>query len=207
MNKSILQQIKDFVMAPLRLTLLPNEWCIKLGLTSLEEERIYMVLPYIRGKLLDIGAWRNTLVKKYGNGVGIDVYDWGGGAVVVENSSELPFSDEEFDTVTFLASLNHIPYREVVLREAHRLLKEDGLLLITMINPILGYIGHRIFWWYSEEKERGMEPGEVYGLMSSEIRKLCREAGFIPTGHRRFVYGLNNLYIAKKRSTDAGGAR
>ena len=82
------------------------------------------------------------------NGVGVDVYDWGGGAIIVNDSSNLPFADSSFDTITFLACLNHIPNRSDVIREAYRLIRPGGNLVVTMINPMLGKIGHTI-WWYS----------------------------------------------------------
>jgi len=196
--KSCWQVFKDLVFAPLRLLVLPDDWATRLGLTSLEEERICAALPYIRGRLLDIGAGRNRLVKRYGNGIGVDVHDWGGGALIVEDSSKLPFPDKSFDTVTFLACLNHIPYREAVLREAHRLLEDDGRLIVTMLNPVLGWIGHKLFWWYSEDKERGMVPGETYGLWPSAVKRLLAKTGFHVICRKRFVYGLNNLFIVEK---------
>lgn len=203
MRKPVAQCLWDFLGIPFRLLLCDQKWLPRLGWTTLEEERVNAVLPHVRGRLLDVGAGANTLVKRYGNGVGVDVFDWGGGALVVEDSSKLPFPDKEFDTVTFLACLNHIPYREAALREAHRLLRDDGLLLITMINPVLGYIGHKIFWWYSEDKVRGMQPGEVDGLWSSELTELCGRAGFDVVEHKTFVYGLNHLYVAQKTSDGA----
>ena len=82
---------------------------------------------------------------KYVNGIGVDVHDWGGGAMIVKDTSNLPFMDETFDTITLIACLNHIPYREAVLRETHRLIKPGGQLIITMIDPILGDIGHTLW--------------------------------------------------------------
>lgn len=199
MKKSLWQEIKDFITAPLRLTVLPDDVATRLGLTSLEEERIRAVLPYIRGRLLDIGAGRNRLVQRYGNGIGVDVYDWGGGALIVEDSSNLPFPDESFDTVTFLASLNHIPYRKAVLKEAYRLLRPGGRVIVTMIDPLLGWIGHKLFWWYDRDQhERGIAPGEVWGLWPREVKELLTQAGFEVCLHKRFVYGLNNLFVARK---------
>ena len=93
-------------------------------------------------------------MKRYGNGVGVDVFDWGGGTIVVSNTAELPFEDASFDTVTFIACLNHIPDRLDVLREARRLINDDGRLVVTMIDPILGGVGHTI-WWYAEDRRRG----------------------------------------------------
>jgi SAM-dependent methyltransferase len=180
---------------PFRLVLFDQKWLPRFGWTTLEEERLNAVFGSLHGRLLDIGCGPNTLVRRYGNGIGVDVYDWGGGSLIVEDSSRLPFADHTFDTITFIASLNHIPNRRAALREARRLIKPDGQLLITMINPILGAIGHAI-WWYSEDKQRGgMGEGEVGGLWKHEIVQMCETAGFQLRLHRRFVYSMNNLYL------------
>ncbi len=194
-QRSLLQSIWDFIGIPFRLVLFDQAWLPRFGWTTLEEERLNAVLPHLRGRLLDIGAGPNTLVQRYGNGIGVDVVDWGGGVMVVQDTSRLPFESESFDTITFIACLNHIPYRQAALREARRLIRPDGRLIITMINPLLGDFGHAI-WWYSEDKKRGgMKEGEVGGMWTSEIVQLCQTAGFRLTLHRRFVYGMNNLYI------------
>jgi SAM-dependent methyltransferase len=192
---SFLQAGWDFLGIPFRLVLFDQKWLPRFGWTTLEEERLNAILPYIQGQLLDIGAGSNTLVKRYGKGIGVDVYDWGGDALVVEDTSHLPFDDQAFDTITLIACLNHIPYRQAVLHEARRLIKPDGQLLITMINPFLGNIGHAI-WWYGEDRHRGgMEEGEVGGLWMREIVQMCEAAGFQLQMHQRFVYGMNNLYL------------
>jgi SAM-dependent methyltransferase len=195
MTKSALQEVWDFIGIPFRLVLFDQDWLPRFGWTTLEEERVNEVMPYLRGRVLDVGAGTNSLVRRYGNGVGVDVHDWGNGVVVVENTSNLPYEDASFDTVTYIACLNHIPYRDAALREARRLLKPDGCLIITMINPLLGDFGHAI-WWYSEDKKRGgMIEGELGGMWTSDIVRLCDEAGFKLDLHRRFVYQMNNLYL------------
>lgn len=194
-TKSPWQALWDLVGIPLRLALFDQQWLPHFGWTTLEDERLRVVLHHVSGHLLDVGAGPNTLARRYGNGVGVDVYDWCGGATVVKTTAALPFADATFDTITFVASLNHIPYRRDALREARRLIKPDGKLIITMINPLLGSIGHAI-WWYSEDKRRGgMASGEMPGLWTEDIISLCRDAGFQFVRRQRFLYGLNNLYI------------
>ena len=201
LKKSIVQHVWDFVGMPFRMALLDQRWLPRLGWTTLEDERIGAVLPNVTGRLLDVGAGPNRLVNLYGNGIGVDVYDWGGGVVVVEDTSRLPFGNASFDTVTFVACLNHIPYRPAALREARRVIRPDGRLVITMINPILGGLGHAI-WWYSEDKKRGgMKEGEAGGLWTSRLIALCGEAGFDLERRHRFVYGMNNLYVFCPRGT------
>ena len=205
MKKTSWQHLKDFVGMPLRLVILSDTASRRWGFTSLEDERLLGVMPRIRGRLLDIGAGNNHLVRAYGNGVGVDVYDQEGDALIVADSANLPFEDASFDTITFMASLNHIPYREQVLDEARRLLQEDGKVIVTMIGPLLGSIGHKL-WWYSEEKERGMMPGEVYGLSPRSVQEMAEASGFRVIRHSRFVYGLNNLYELAKATPDRATA-
>ncbi len=196
-KKNLLQSFWDFIGIPFRFVLFDQKWLPKFGWTTLEEERIQKVLPLVSGRLLDIGAGPNTLVKTYRNGVGIDVFDWGGGALVVQDTADLPFEDKSFDTITFIACLNHIPNRLEVLKEARRLLKPDGKVIITMIDPILGNIGHAI-WWYSEDKQRGgMKAGELGGMWTKDIASICSEAGFTLKAHKKFQCGLNHLYLLK----------
>ena len=161
----------------------------------LENRRINVVMPYIKGKLLDIGCGYNNLVKKYGNGIGVDVYPWREVDLVVKKTSSLPFENSSFDTITFLACLNHIPYRQDALKEARRLLKPGGTLLITMISPFIGKIAHIIF--KQDERARGVSKGEKEGLGDKEVIDLLDKAGFVLVKKKYFEFFMNKLYIAK----------
>lgn len=195
--RGIMQSMYDLLGAPLRMVVLPDAWSNRLGLTSLEDERLIVVLPEIRGRLLDIGAGMNRLVQLYGNGVGVDVLDWGGGAMVVQDTRRLPFDDGSFDTVTFVACLNHIPYRQEALLEARRVVKITGRIVVTMIGPWIGGIGHKL-WWYSEDKHRHVAEGEMMGMAAAYVLELLANAGFTLLIHRRFLYGLNHLFVATR---------
>jgi SAM-dependent methyltransferase len=195
--RSLVRRFWDFVGAPLRMAVFPDHISRSMGLTSLQEERMRAVLREVDGRVLDIGAGDNLLVRVYGNGIGVDVYDVPGGATIVDDSRKLPFEDASFDTITFIACLNHIPCREEVLREAFRLLRPEGRVIATMISPSLGAIGHAI-WWYSEEKHRHTAPGEVGGISRRDMKRLFEDCGFEIAGERTFLYGLNRLYIAEK---------
>lgn len=199
-KKGLLQSIWDHVGVVPRLGLVPQKHLPRFRWSTLEEDRSRAVFPRIQGRLLDIGAGPNLLVNRYGDGVGVDVVDWGGGVKVVENTAELPFEAESFDTITILAALNHIPYREAVLREARRVVRPSGRLIVTMIDPILGELGHKI-WWHDEHHQRGgMEEGEVGGMWNADIIRICGEAGWRLTHRERFVYWLNNLLLFEPES-------
>ncbi len=162
--------------------------------------RIQKVLPQVVGKLLDVGCGTNELVKAYpGQGIGVDVYGWDGVDLVVEDTAKLNYEAEEFDTVTIVAALNHIPNREEVLRECMRVLNKNGKIIITMISPFVSTMWHKIRQpWDVDQKERGMKKGEVYGLTRREVHALLINAGFDVVYESRFMMGFNLLVVAVK---------
>lgn len=162
--------------------------------------RIRKVLPYASGRLLDIGCGTNALVRSYpGQGLGVDVRQWGDVDLVVDDSSKLPLEDGTVDTVMIIAALNHIPNREDVLGEAHRLLSCSGRIVITMIPPRLSTVWHFLRRrWDADQVERGMEEGEVYGLTRKEIRWLLETAGFRVITEKPFMFGVNCLIVAER---------
>ncbi len=173
----------------------------KLG-TILQGWRKKEILPCIEGKFLDIGCGANEIVRSYsGEGIGVDVYQWGDVDIIVENTAELPFKNKTFDTVSIVAALNHIPNRVEVLIEAKRLLKDSGKLIVTMLPPKISRVWHGIRKpWDVDQSERGMKEGEVYGMTEDNLGKLLSETGFEIEFNKKFMLGINNLTIAKKKS-------
>lgn len=196
-----LQRLKDRLAFPL-LTVISPERARGWGLTPLEDERLVICAEQARGRLLDIGCGPNELVRRYGRerGVGADVFPWRGLDALCD-TTRLPFRDRSFDTVTLVACLNHIPQsqRAGVLAEARRVLRDDGQLLVTMIDRVIGRIAHRMREETDfDQQERGIHHDEDLGLWDSEVRQLLEAAGFRVDWRRRFVFGLNNLYRASK---------
>ncbi len=166
----------------------------------LAAKRRAMVLKHVRGRLLDVGCGDNKLVRSYGNGVGADVVQWGDVDVVVEDTAAMPFDAASFDTVTFVACLNHIPNREEVLDEARRLLRPGGRVVATMIPPGLSAVWHRaIHPWDPDQHGRHLHEGEVWGITNAEMRALLGRHGFAIIRHQRFVFWLNNLFVGEAR--------
>jgi ubiquinone/menaquinone biosynthesis C-methylase UbiE len=162
--------------------------------------RVDVVSPEISGRLLDIGCGNNFLARSTGNGIGVDVHNWSGVDLVVEDCARLPFRDGEFGTVTIIAALNHIPNRELVLKEAHRVLEDNGLIVVTMLSPFISMIWHKLRSpWDSDQKHRGMMPGEVYGLNHNTVFRLLNNAGFVFQRKKHFMLWLNSVYVFRKR--------
>jgi SAM-dependent methyltransferase len=200
------QTIKDRMCFPL-LAFLSSEHARALSLTPIDEERVAIALGHCRGLLLDIGCGTNELASAYrsrrGTAIGVDVHPWPGADVVCD-TTRLPFPDGHFDTVVMLACLNHVPRskRSQVLQEARRVLKDEGRLLITMINPVVGFVVHAIRRRYDlDQLERGMGEEEAKGLWGKEVKELLARGRLRLAGTIPFVFGLNRLYIAEKDRT------
>ena len=208
------QKIKDFLTFPLRaVTLFDND---RLGLTSLRSERFDYVAREVGGYTLDVGCAKDNLfIAKYcrGHGNGIDVYQYEGltDAHVVEDITHFPFDDMSFDTVTFIASLNHVPRskRDVELAEAYRCLRPGGNIVVTMGNPLAEVVVHQVIYMhdklfgtnYDVDTERGMDEEEDYFVTEREIRTRLGTAGFVEISRKSFwtQWALNRLYIGWKR--------
>ena len=213
MRRSKTQKFKDFVTFPIRaFTLFHND---RWGLSSLASERFDYVAAEVTGNCLDVGcAYGNRFVKEYlnGNGTGIDLFLYEGLTEenIVPDLTHLPFAEKTFDSVTFIASINHAPesQRDAELAEAWRVLKPGGNIILTMGLPIVELIVHRVVWFYDRfldtrvdmDSERGMEAGETYFLTESEIRERLKRAGFRKLTRKSFVtqWGLNRLYVGWK---------
>ncbi len=204
MKKTVIQSIWDFIGFPLSAFLLDEPAQKKLGLTTLKERRLFAVLPLLQGNVLDIGCGHNELIKSYRakgrQGVGADVFPFEGVDKIVD-TTKLPYADKQFDTVTIIAALNHIPLgkRIAVLNEAYRVLENKGRLIVTMINGTIGYLCHKLMWWDFDQGEREVDwKEENYGLSNKYVTEIIGKCGFRLIKRKRFVYGLNNLFIFEK---------
>ncbi len=196
----LLRRLADHVFFPVNMWL-SEETSHRLGLTPIDHERIRFALPYCRGRLLDIACGNNLLALTYGNGIGCDIHPYPH-VSVRSDSALLPFESGSFDTVAMLACLNHIVRRHETLVECHRVLKDGGRLLVTMIPPWIGIFSHMIRRRHDPDQiERGVSEEEDWGLGTGEIARLLSSSGFRLVLHRRFMWGLNNFYLALKRDS------
>jgi len=176
------------------------------GLTTNEDIRVEQVFRAISPDMncMAMGCGDDKLLKMHkergGSGIGVDVHPWKSVDLLVEDSSDLPLEDKTFDCVTFVGCFNHIPGRIETLREAGRVLKDDGIVLITSLTPKLSAFWHKAIFWDYDQNERGMKEGEVYGFTHEEFCSCIKEAGFKIVDRKRFSWGMNNLYICGKAS-------
>ena len=217
-----LQLAADFLTFPLRALVLygPD----RLGLSAISSERYDYAAREVIGYCLDIGCGRyNRFVTQYlgGNGIGIDVFPYAGlgPEQLVEDLTEFPFANDHFDSVSFIASLNHIPegHRDAELREAFRVLRPGGNVTVTMGNPAAEILVHKLLNFYDRvlgtsfdvDGERGLEVDEAYYLSDEEIRDRLAGAGFERLKKRRFLtqWGLNHLFVGWKPPHGAEAGR
>lgn len=210
--RSIYQKALDFIFFPIRSTMIfyENKW----GLTCLANERYEYVSKYVSGYCLDVGCGSNNFIKIFrnNNGKGIDVFLYEGlnKENIVDDLTHFPFSDETFDSVTFIANVNHIPKpeRQKEINEAYRVLKKGGNIIITMGNPIAEILAHKTVFFYDRifktqydiDNVRGMTEYEEYYLRSREIKNMVINAGFINIRKKYFLtqWLLNHLFIGFK---------
>ena len=213
MPRSHVQKALDALAFPLRaLFLFEND---RLGLSSLQSERFDYCEREVRGTCLDVGCGRNNrFISRNlgGRGKGIDVFAYEGltSDQILEDPTSFPFFDATFDTVTFIANLNHIipEKRDAELAEAFRCLRRGGNIILTMGHPIAEVLSHfavRLHdacWGtkYDVDSIRGMEKEEKYYIKEEEIRERLARAGFVKCEKKRFwtQWGLNAMYIAWK---------
>ena len=211
--RSTRQKAVDFVTFPIRAVLPVQE--SKWGMTSRPDERFDYAAEQIRGRVLDIGCGRNnTFVNRHASAdsVGIDVFGYEGltGDQIVEDMTHLPFDDASFDTVTFIANINHIPPgdREPELREAYRVLRPGGRVVVTMGSKVTEVLVHRLVHTYDRflhtnldmDGERGMHEDEEFHVSDVEIRRLLAAGGFTRVERKNFVtqWGLNHLFLGTR---------
>ncbi len=71
---------------------------------------------------------------------------------------------------------------------------------MTMLSPFWGALRHKLAWWDPDQHERGMKEGEEMGLSYKYLINLFERSGFELIKRKRFILGINNLYIFQKHN-------
>ena len=148
------------------------------------------VLRYIKGKLLDISCGDNWLVKNYGNGTGVDIIQFSDDVIAVQSVDNLPFENSTFDTVTNIAALNYATSPQNALIEMNRVLKHNGLILISMPN----YYALRLWRLFRRQDI------EFKAIKKNKLESFIAQAGLKLIMKKRFLLGLNVLYVIRKNN-------
>ncbi len=135
---------------------------------------------------------------------GLHTPDWGIHRVdLVCDITAIPLSDKEFDVILCSEVLEHLPDPMAALDEMTRLLKEDGLLILTtpfasMVHmaPFYFYSGFSKYWFEYHLTRRGLTieeltpNGDWFALLRQEVRRL----GYIERSLKNWSWPLAYLY-------------
>jgi SAM-dependent methyltransferase len=111
----------------------------------------------------------------------------------------LPLRNSSFDAALSLATLEHLDEPDLHLREIHRTLKPNGILLLTTPSPrgkpVLEFLAYRL----KIIDQREIEDHRQY-FNSAMLESALERAGFIPAtiNARTFQLGMNNIVVAFK---------
>lgn len=114
----------------------------------------------------------------------------------LDEKNFLPFSRNKFDCVTLLASLEHLKFLKEFLKEAWRVLKPRGIIIITTPSPISKPILEFLAFLSLVSKEEVKDHKHYYS--KRELINLLQASGFCDIEHRYFELGCNQRIIAKK---------
>ena len=143
-------------------------------------------LGHKSGRLLDIGCNYGFFLRvcePYFDTYGVDISryaifrarDYAPRSKILLHDVErgLPFKDENFDVVTMFDTLEHIKNYGNVLREIHRILRHEGILLLTTPNrySMSSILFGKDYWFKSDSSH-------VVLFSRDSLRKTLSEAGF-----------------------------
>ena len=105
-----------------------------------EKQRFKDIASIATGNVLDIGCSEQKL-KKYlpssCNYIGLDYPDTADALYktrpsIYGDAQQLPFTNNTFDTISFLEVLEHLPNPQAAVKECYRVLKPKGILIFSM---------------------------------------------------------------------------
>ena len=151
-----------------------------------EETKRNIERGYPSGKLLDMGGGLGLFLKLWNSQKwelsGMDIskkaveYAQSEGLNVRQGSLEkTDFSDNYFDVITMFYVLEHLPNPWKVLKEARRILKKDGLLVVRIPQSISAERFLRIF---GVRRNLFHPPMHLYDFSTEILREFLLKTGF-----------------------------
>ncbi len=127
--------------------------------------------------VLDIGCRDGGLKRYLPEGIkyqGVDITpEFAGPEILIQDVSKgLPFPDATFDHVFCIEVLEHVPAPFTALREIHRVLKDPGVLVVSVPNP---YHLKELIWNLFRIPDR---QGHIYSWTRQAMTALGGMCGF-----------------------------
>lgn len=107
----------------------------------------------------------------------------------------LPFEDNSFDVIILLATIEHIDEKSIIAREAARLLRAGGRVIITVPSLLVDKILNILVMLRILD---GMSLEEHHGFLPDDLPGIFLPKGFIMRKKQKFQFGLNNLYVFER---------
>ncbi len=177
----------------------------------LRDWRIRKAIAYVRpgDRLLDVGCFDGHLIEQVRNrvaeAIGLDplAEPRSDGRVRIINETfptAKSLNNDEFDCLTMLAVLEHLPNVSAVADECFRVLKPGGRLVITVPSPRVDAI-----LWVLEHLHLidGMSTEQHHGFDVTDTVDLFRGVGFELVARQQFQLCLNNLFVFAKPRVQA----
>ena len=158
-------------------------------------------------RVLDVGCHQGELLQRVAPwiraGVGIDPLAEpreAGKVRILRGSFPTDGLEGEFDVITMLAVLEHLPELPRIGQACRSLLARGGRIIVTIPGPAVDRILSvlltlRLIHGMSLEEHQGFEPAEAVAAFA--------RAGLECKWARRFQCGLNNLYVFEHAQPDS----
>src|SRR3989338_6648152 len=148
------------------------------------------------GKVLDVGCGakeiKRFLDKSY-DYYGIDFYDYGlkinKFRKVDLNKKEIPFKNEKFDVIICSEVLEHIFYPHEIIKEMQHLLKDDGIMVLTLPNEIT--LDSRIRCLFGEYPPRINMMSHHWFFTMPEAKKFLIENTSLQIIDKYYLFGVS----------------
>jgi ubiquinone/menaquinone biosynthesis C-methylase UbiE len=171
--------------------------------------RIRKIVKYIPDNcvLCDVGCgakafFLKSISSRITRGIGITLKvtarDYDDNIRLLEHNIEktLPLKSEIFDCVTLLAVIEHLDYPSFILEECYRILKSEGVLILTtptpQAKPVLEFLSKLGIL------SRNAVADHKHYFSGEEIKDILERVGFRRIKTETFQFNLNNLVIAYK---------
>jgi ubiquinone/menaquinone biosynthesis C-methylase UbiE len=132
---------------------------------------------------------------------------------IIGDVTKLPFENESFDKIILSEVLEHVPDDKMALSEIHRVLKNNGVLVVTVPNHDYPFLWDPLNWLREHLGLGHFHPdsgffGGIWAMhlrlyFPSEIKKLVEGAGFKVEKiegltHYCLPFNHNILYLGKR---------
>ena len=172
--------------------------------------RIKKAFPYLSNakQVLDIGSGDGELCRLLANhgikGIGIDTcsneaFVPEGFKFVLGSFPDALPNGKSFDAISVLAVLEHISEdkKTAFVKACFERLSVEGFIVLTVPSPKVDVILSVLKFMRLVD---GIAIDQHHGFSPVEVKPLFELAGFKLFVHKKFQFGLNNLFIFKKKT-------